>query len=200
MTSMVSKNSKKGIANTKQLKKIRRKYRAVQKVLKPLDVIMPNEYSDKLTFNLSKPKYKRLFKSYLSLISTIALHGQYKRKQHNSESGNKYIEVQKEDIIFANDVMLKLFDATSSELDPVTKGLYEEIKKYCHKKLEKEETIYDINFLKRHIREETHWEQRPLSRAFSKLEDMEYICSVANGGRGTTVYKLVSYEGARKQP
>jgi len=195
MKSLVYQNTRKGVIAQKEKEIIQRKYKAIQKCLKPVSVIIPDDFARSLTFNNERISFKRKFHGYLSFITTIALHRQYQRKQYKEKGpdGKHFtvIQVDKQDILDANDIITRLFGSTFGELNPVNEKCLNDVVKFCKDRArETQLNFWEVLFTRRDIREFARWEHMPLRRAFEKLLEMEYIYKVFGYERSRHTYKL----------
>ena len=195
MKSLIYQNTKKGILAGKEKELIQRKYKAIQKCLRKVILIMPDDLAESITFNSERISYKRRFSWYLSLIHSIALHRQYQRKifTEKDSTGKLFdmIYIEKRDVIDANRIITELFGTTLGELNPVNEKCLNDITRYCKEKSkELNMKYYEIMFTRKEIRDYANWEHMPLRRAFEKLFDMEYIVRSFGKDRARFYYKL----------
>jgi len=155
---------------------IRRKYQLIQKVLRPLKVKFPPEISKKIRFAHTKQVFKRMFRSYISLIQSIAFHRQYLKQVYTEKGSNEqYILVEIKDVIDANAIMKELVGGSFSELSPVNRQMLEYILDYCKAKQKGTALgLNDITWTRKDIRSFTGWEHKPIDRAVRALTEMEY--------------------------
>ena len=193
--SIVYQNTKKGLIAKKEKENMKRKFKAIQKCLKPVDIIIPDSIAKYIHFNNEKISFKRKFNGYISLIRAIALHRQYQKKQYTEKGpGGKvftYILVDKQDILEANSIITRLYGDCLGELNTVNAKCLSDIMRYCKEQAKGTGLNYwEIEFTRRLIREYARWEHMPLRRAFEKLLEMEYIYLVRGGDRSKHYYKL----------
>ena len=172
--------------------KIRRKYQLIQKVLRPLKVKFPAALAKKIQFAHTKQVFKRMFRSYISLIQSVAFHRQYLKTVHTESDGvTQYVHVDKKDVIDANEIMKELVGGSFSDLSPVNRQMIEHILAYCKKKKEGTSLgLNDITWTRKDIRSFTGWEHKPIDRAVRALTEMEYVVHVYGGERGLFFYQL----------
>ena len=197
MQALIRQSTKRGMAQETEREKIRHKYRMIQKVLRPIRLIMPEDWEDQITFNHERISFKRRFAGYLYLIFSLALHRRYQRKtKYEAAGGGKMVEVapiEVEDVREVNTIMRELFGLSFGDMTPVNEQCLNAIVRYCkeHAKDNGAEREYDeVTFSRRDIREYMGWEQTPLRRAFEVLEDMEYLVRIWGGDRSRHLYKL----------
>ena len=195
MKSLIYQNTREGIITGREKEFIQRKYKVIQKALRKLSVVIPDDLSKYITFNNERISFKRKFNYYLSMIYSIALHRQFQKKIYTDKdkSGKEYnfIYVTKNDIISANDIITKLFGKTLGELNPVNEKCLRDIENYCKKHSEGTDLKYtDVLFTRKDIRDMHGWEHRPLRRAFEQLHEMEYIVRSFGKDRARFYYKL----------
>jgi hypothetical protein len=198
--SIVYQNTKKGLIARKEKKIIQRKFKAIQKCLKPVEIIIPDNIAKYIHFNNEKISFKRKFNGYISLIRAIALHRQYQKKQYTEKGPGgvfTYILVDKQDIIEANSIITRLYGDCLGELNTVNAKCLNDIIRFCKEQAKGTGLRYwEIEFTRRVIRDYSKWEHMPLRRAFEKLFEMEYIFLVRGGDRSRHHYKLNIEEGS----
>lgn len=191
MRSMLFGYTREGHLFEKEREKILRKYKVIQKILRPLTVLFPLEWLEKLEFSAERIAYKRRFRGYLSLIASIALHRQFQREVR-VEDGISFIDVEKPDIEDANILMNALYENESPDLSPVNQKMILDIERFCKDRAKETQMQYfEIPFSRRDLREFCGWEETPCRRAFEALEQLEFIRrSYGVEGRARWYYKL----------
>lgn len=193
--SLISQHTKRGIKAQREWEKVARKYKAIQKCLRPVNIIIPDTLARHITFNDEKVMYKRAFKGYLSIIFSLATQRQYQRKKYfDTDADGLHFEtiyVEKRDIIDANDIVLGMYGSLLPDLNPVNTTCLNMIVEHCKEKAKGTQKAYhEITFTRRDIRQFTGWEQRPLRRSLEVLLDMEYLVKVQGRERSRHYYKL----------
>jgi len=194
-SSMLERQTKRAMLADAERAAVRRKYQVLQKALRPVQVLIPDEWVGKLSFYSRRISFKRHFKTYLSLLTTVALHRQY-QKQVRTEKDSKgrrfdYIYADERDLSAANRLVQELFGDYKSSLNPVNRKLLEDIERFCQARLKGTTLkLYEVLFCRREIREYCGWEHRPLRRAFEALLEMEYLTRVFGADRTRHLYRL----------
>ncbi len=183
-------------ANT-QKQQIIQTHQNAQSLIKSLKVVNP--FADKLTFMSNKTRTRRDHMKYLNLINTIALIHQHQRTIKSIQSNGEtihYIEVEINDIEWANKLAHIILGRTLDELPPQTRTLLTLVKKMIKSACEKGQIEQaDYRFSRRDIREFTDWSDGQLKIHCSRLSDMEYLI-VHRGGRGLAIEYELAYDGA----
>jgi hypothetical protein len=202
MVSMVNSQTREGFLREREREQIIRKYQVIQKVLRPLEVWVPSEWAEHLTFSAQRIAYKRRFRGFLSLLFSVALHRQHMKKIHTeADRAGKpfdFIYVDKADIEEANGLMSALYGEASPDLSPVNRKMMVDITAFCKNKAKETQLKHsEIPFSRRDLREASGWENTPCRRAFEALEQMEYIRRVygVEGGSSRWYYVLCGAEG-----
>ncbi|MBE5215591.1 toprim domain-containing protein, partial [Pectobacterium quasiaquaticum] len=95
-----------------------------QRLLRPLKVVNP--FASQLTFLSDKTRTRRDHMKYLTLIQSIALLHQYQRDVKTVEHRGQvieYIEVERSDIVLANQLAHEILGRTLDEMPPQTRKL-----------------------------------------------------------------------------
>ena len=175
-----------------------KKHRDIQKVMDK-SIVVINPYAEKIMVNSSLHIVTRKQEQYLRLIYNIAFLRQHSRERKKAEDrfGNSfvYIEVRKEDIDTANEIMRYVFQYASGDLTKRLHDAFQMIKSYCSEHVkEKKIGIYEFKFSRREIRDYAGWEQTTAKRIFDELEDLEYIRRVRGNKSGSRyLYQLVPF-------
>ncbi|MBL8992717.1 MAG: hypothetical protein JNM63_05210 [Spirochaetia bacterium] len=195
MASMIERNTERGVLSQGQRDKIRRKYQMFQKVLRPVTVVLPDPWANKIQFNSERISQKRRFQGYLSFLYAVALHRQFQKdvKVLMTPSNEKVevIVVDRRDILLTNSVMSRLYGAGSQDLNPVNRKMLLDIQAFCDVQ-GKQAGIPpgEITFTRRDIRESGRWDAVPCRRAFEKLLELEYIEKSFGHKRARHFYRL----------
>ena len=167
-------------------------HRNAQRLLKPLFVANP--YARELTFLDSLTRTRRDHTKYLTLIRAITLLHQYQRPVKTTVHRGRtlsYIEVTREDIDRAKELMDELMCRSLDELPAQTRrllGLIEEMVSGECRRLKVDRS--DFRFSRRDVRAYAGWGATQIRVHLDRLVEMEYVI-VHHGGRGQTfVYEL----------
>lgn len=162
-----------------------------QRLLRPLKVVNP--YASQLTFLSDKTRTRRDHMKYLTLIQTIALLHQYQREVKTvSHRGEviEYIEVERSDIVLANQLAHEILGRTLDEMPPQTRKLLGLIQGMVNQlALEQNKKPGEVRFTRRDIRTAMQWSDSQLKLHCQRLSDMEYLL-IHGGSRG----HLLQYE------
>ncbi|UUE46054.1 DNA primase [Pectobacterium aroidearum] len=166
-------------------------YQNAQRLLKPLKVVNP--FASQLTFLSDKTRTRRDHMKYLTLIQSIALLHQYQREVKQVEHRGtviEYIEVERSDIVLANQLAHEILGRTLDEMPPQTRKLLLLIQgmvnQLAHTQNRKPG---EVRFTRRDIRDATQWSDNQLKVHCLRLVEMEYLL-IHGGSRG----HLLQYE------
>ncbi|MBL8992214.1 MAG: hypothetical protein JNM63_02665, partial [Spirochaetia bacterium] len=192
---MVSQSTARGFLLGHEREEIRRRYRMIQKVLRPLGVVIPDEWRDKIEFNSARISQKRRFQGYLSFLSAVALHRQYQREIKTlvmpDGRGIEVVEVTRDDIVLTNRVIERLYPEAPDDLNPVDRRMLADIREYCDRQGENAGVpATDVSFTRRDIREASRWDPTPCRRTFERLLELEYIERQYGRARSRSHYRL----------
>ncbi|CEE91623.1 DnaG primase-like [Xenorhabdus nematophila str. Anatoliense] len=162
-----------------------------QRLLRPLNVVNP--YASQLTFMSDKTRTRRDHMKYLTLIQSIALLHQHQREvkvvEHRGQP-LEYIEVTQDDIRLANRLAHEILGRTLDEMPPQTRKLLLLIQQMAQGMCAAgQQTLREVRFTRRDIRDFTHWSDNQLKVHCQRLADMEYLL-IHGGSRG----HLLQYE------
>ena len=122
-----------GLKQKRTEDKIIRKHKNILRMIKKVEVVFPDSWNSKLK-GIENGEYSvRNNLCYLSFIASSAIKGQYNRKlyKENDEFGEfNYVEVTKDDIKLANEIMLELFGKSIKDLKPPQKVFLEKLQNY----------------------------------------------------------------------
>ncbi|MCH2228658.1 MAG: ATP-binding protein, partial [Candidatus Caenarcaniphilales bacterium] len=168
-----------GKINTEEIETLKQTIVNAHRVLQDVEVINP--YADKLNLPESVKSPKRSFQLYLDFIKTIAWLNQYSRKvKTDKKTKKRYIEVNKEDIKWANRLLKDALLIKSDDLSSSTRKFYNELKD-----LLKESRIFTIKDIK-HL---SHMSN--IKRYLKELRTYEFV-RITNGNQHTGFeYKLI---------
>jgi len=197
LKSQAMKYTLNGTKNLLQKDSILKKHRDIQKVLNP-DILVINQYADKIMLNPTLHIVTRKQEQYLRLIYNIAFLRQHsKDKKHDEDrNGNKftYVEVDKDDIRTANEIASHIFHYTRGDLSKRLHDAYQTIENFCISQVKnKRITIYEYKFTRREIREYTNWNLSTTKCLLDELEKLEYVRRVKGSQGSEFLYKLNTY-------
>jgi len=185
-----------GLIRKKKGEHIIKKHHTAQRLLKPLAVVNP--FTEYLSYPNRSLRTRRDHKKYLGLIRTVAYLHQYQRKIQTVQVEGKpveNIEVTLEDIDRANTLANEVLGQCLDELAPPSRtllsGIYNMVKKISDKQ---KNSIDEIYFTRRMIREHTGWTDWQIRSHIKQLEDMEYL-HVRIGARGKQYAYALNYRG-----
>ena len=181
-----------------QRDRILKKHRDIQKVFDP-EIVVINNYAERIKLNARLHIVTRKQIQYLRLIYNIAFLRQHSRKKRKEVDrfGNEfvYIEVEKDDIVTANEIVGYVFRFANSDLTKRLHDAYLMIKEYCMEQVkEKRIGLHEFEFSRRAIRQFAGWEQSTAKRLFDELEALEYIRKSRGDKQGSQyLYRLVPF-------
>ncbi|WJM81107.1 DNA primase [Pectobacterium brasiliense] len=168
-----------------------------QRLLRPLKVVNP--FASQLTFLSDKTRTRRDHMKYLTLIQSIALLHQYQREVKMVEHRGaviEYIEVERSDIVLANQLAHEILGRTLDEMPPQTRKLLLLIQgmvnQLAHTQNKKPG---DVRFTRRDIRNATQWSDSQIKLHCLRLAEMEYLL-VHGGSRGHLLQYELLWDGA----
>jgi len=171
---------------------IKKHYNA-QRLLRPLKVVNP--YAPYLTFVDGRIRARRDNKKYLGMIKAIAFLHQYQRPIKTIEQNKKpieYIEVDLNDIVFANSLANEVLGRSLDELSPQARNLLTMLKKM--KQEAQGKGISRAQVSRRDIRVFTGWSDHQVRDHLQQLIDLEYVAIVAGKNGYRFLYELI-YDG-----
>ena len=185
-----------GLVRREKRREIVRLHQNAQRLLKPLAVVNP--FVGELTFPDRLTRMRRDHMKYLTLIRAIALLHQHQRPVKTGH-GLSYIEVTRDDIDKAKELMDDLMRRSLDELPAQTRrllGLIEEMVSGECRRLKVDRS--DFRFSRRDVRTHTGWGHTQLKTHLHRLEDLEYL-TVHHGGRGQTFVYELNWSGSEEE-
>ncbi|GKW22330.1 hypothetical protein PEC302107_40590 [Pectobacterium araliae] len=168
-----------------------------QRLLRPLNVVNP--YASQLTFLSDKTRTRRDHMKYLTLIQSIALLHQYQREIRTVEHRGRvieYIEVERSDIVLANQLAHEILGRTLDEMPPQTRKLLMLIQGMVNQlALAQNKKPGEVRFTRRDIRNATQWSDSQLKLHCLRLAEMEYLL-VHGGSRGHLLQYELLWDGS----
>jgi hypothetical protein len=151
----------------------------IQRVLKPVEVVNP--FASHLELPKEVRKIRRTFGIYLSVMEVIAYYHQYQRKVQTSSAGTSYIEVEPEDIAWANKLLEEVLFRKTDELSAGIRKFLERLQNHLKQANKKSITSKEIR-LSLQVPNGT------LKRYLKKLVELEYLKVKGNRYKGFTYY------------
>lgn len=178
-----------GLIEKEERKDIRKLQHNVQRLLRSYKVMNP--YANELTFPDELTRTRRDNEKYLNLIDTITLVHQYQRRKgklHVNKRVSEYIEVDYEDIEWANRLAPPVLGRSLDELPPQTRKFWERIKSMGAEQIKKRRIDSDIfTFSRKTVREHTRMSHAQVKLHLDRLEELEYL--IAARGRFGSRYE-----------
>jgi len=132
-----------GRIDKEEERRIAEQFRNMQRVLQP--VTIRNPYAEYLKIPNEVFKPRRTNAHYLAFIEVVTFYHQYQReKQHDTQTGEEYIETTIEDIQEANKLMKEVLLRKSDQLNGATRDYFEGLKTHLIKEGETEFTNREI--------------------------------------------------------
>ncbi|MCI4121461.1 CHC2 zinc finger domain-containing protein, partial [Dickeya dianthicola] len=172
-----------GLLQSSEKQYLTRLHQNAQRLLRPLKVVNP--YADRLTFLSDKTRTRRDHMKYLTLIQAIALLHQYQREvKRVTHRGAviEYIEVEKSDIVLANQLAHEVLGRTLDEMPPQTRKLLVWLKGWVQERAQGQAVKADeIRFTRRDVRAALGWGDTQLKIHLGRLLEMEYLLLFRRG-------------------
>jgi DNA primase catalytic core len=184
-----------GLIRNKKQDTITRKHHAAQRLLKPLGVVNP--FAKYLSYPSNSLRSRRDHKKYLGLIRAIAFIHQHQRQVKTVEVEGKpveYIEVILDDIEAANQLANEVLGQTMDELAKPSRTLLSQAYNMVHEQAEKQQSLDEVLFTRRQLREHTGWTDWQIKNHIKQLEDMEYLVARI-GSKGKEYSYVLNYQG-----
>ncbi len=181
-----------------QRERVLKKHRDIQKVFDP-DLVVVNPFADKIMVNPHLHIVTRKQEQYLRFLYNSAFvrqHSREKRKEiDRTGKAFTYIEVNREDVVTANEIATHVFQYASGDLTKRLSDAYRSIDQYCKDAVkEKRIGLYEIKFSRREMREYARWDATTTKRFFDELESLEYLRRVRGDRQGSQyLYRLVPF-------
>ncbi|MFP1820841.1 CHC2 zinc finger domain-containing protein [Lonsdalea quercina] len=144
-----------------------------QRLLKPLKVVNP--FASQLTFLSDKTRTRRDHMKYLTLIQSVALLHQYQREVKTvSHRGTviEYIEVERSDIVLANQLAHEILGRTLDEMPPQTRKLLLLIQDWVKASGQPKA---EYHFTRKQLRDAVQWGDTQLKIHLARLVELEYL-------------------------
>ncbi|RAT40460.1 DNA primase, partial [Lonsdalea populi] len=144
-----------------------------QRLLRPLKVVNP--FASQLTFLSDKTRTRRDHMKYLTLIQSIALLHQYQREVKQVEHRGQvieYIEVERSDIVLANNLAHEILGRTLDEMPPQTRKLLMLIQGWV---ADSGQPKAEYHFTRKQLRDAVQWGDTQLKIHLARLVELEYL-------------------------
>ncbi|WP_416054222.1 CHC2 zinc finger domain-containing protein, partial [Pectobacterium parmentieri] len=144
-----------------------------QRLLKPLKVVNP--FASQLTFLSDKTRTRRDHMKYLTLIQSVALLHQYQREVKQVEHRGtviEYIEVERSDIVLANQLAHEILGRTLDEMPPQTRKLLLLIQGWVKASGQPKA---EYHFARKQLRDAVQWGDTQLKIHLARLVELEYL-------------------------
>lgn len=182
-----------GLTQQSARQQIIAKHHAVQRLLKPINVVNP--YAEQLTFLDNQARLRRDHEKYLTLIDTITLLHQYQRPIQKTDEGVEYIEVTLEDIKQANQLAHTVLGKTLDDLPPQTRHVLQQLYQYVSDEATTRHlTKADVRFRQKQIRNHLCLGNAQTCTHLKRLVELEYLIKHKQGRGQSYQYELL-YDG-----
>ncbi|WP_431890959.1 CHC2 zinc finger domain-containing protein [Pectobacterium colocasium] len=144
-----------------------------QRLLRPLKVVNP--FASQLTFLSDKTRTRRDHMKYLTLIQSVALLHQYQREVKQVEHRGtviEYIEVERSDIVLANQLAHEILGRTLDEMPPQTRKLLLLIQDWVKTSGQPKA---EYHFTRKQLRDAVQWGDTQLKIHLARLVELEYL-------------------------
>ena len=160
------RKSLEGILEKEALKKLKTKHQNMQRLLRPLAVVIP--YAEHIHFPSKLTRTRRDNERFLNLIQVTTFLHQYQRQVKKTTEGLEYIEATQEDYQVAYKLAKDVLFDSLQEPQKLEKDFYEKLKTLSTEKSLKAFTV-------RTVREYTHLPDYLVRRYLDTLVRMEYL-------------------------
>ncbi len=175
---------------------IRQKHQHAQRLLEPLDVVIP--WADQLSFRHDQTRMRRDHAKYLALIASITLLHQHQRARKSRKVAGvarDYLESTVEDAALANRLLSEVMGQSLAGLLPQTRQLLRLLDEHIAQRARREKKPREaIRVTQRELREALAWGDFSLRRHLSRLVELEYVLAYRTGARNQREYQLL-YDG-----
>jgi DNA primase catalytic core len=176
-----------GLLARKEAEALRRKHHTMQRLLRPLEVIIPQARS--LTFPDNLLQMRREHRKYLTLIKAVALLHQYQREVKRAiveDEEVEYIEASAQDIATANRLARAVLGHSLDELAPPTRSLLKDLVTMT--------AHLDRPFTRLDVKQHTGWNENQVRVHLGHLVKLEYVVLNGGGPGKRMTYRLL-FEG-----
>jgi DNA primase catalytic core len=183
-----------GWQRRRQREAVLRRHHALQRLLKPVQVVNP--FEPFLTYPDDRLLVRRDHPKYLHLILAVTFLHQLQRPVKRDEAVGEYIETTLADVAAANDIAHELFGHSLDDLSRPSRQLLELIYDYTQRQARERKTG-QVSFTRRELREAFKWGDTRLRTHLDELAQMEYLLPLAGRFGQTFQYRLL-YDPAQE--
>jgi hypothetical protein len=181
-----------GLRSSNERDAIRRRHHNVQRLLKPVIVIIPD---GPVSFPSSAARHRRDHVKFLSMIAALATLHQHQREPRTvvlDGAAVSYVEATHEDVAYARELCGMVLVRDLEGLAPQAHRLLLEVRAFvAEQALASEGGIHEVEVTRRQLRERLGWSVNQVRDATDRLVELEYLV-VSGGGRGRCrSYQLV---------
>ena len=187
-----------GLADSVAQEPTLRKHHNFQRLLRTLPVV--NRYAAQLTYGDSRLQSRRDQPKYFNLINAVALLRQLQKEVKSWTTDGlvqPYIEVDREDIRVANDLITQLMGQSLDELSRPGFDLLQQLERLARQQIEAAAgngAASALSFTRRQVREATGWGHARVHRYLRELVQLEYVL-VESGRSGVQHRYRLAYDG-----
>jgi DNA primase catalytic core len=183
-----------GWRRRRQREAVLRRHHALQRLLKPVQVVNP--FEPFLTYPDDRLLVRRDHPKYLHLILAVTFLHQLQRPVKRDEAVGEYIETTLADVAAANDIAHELFGHSLDDLSRPSRQLLELIFEHVQRQARERKTE-QVSFTRRELREAFKWGDTRLRTHLDELAQMEYLLPLAGRFGQTFQYRLL-YDPAQE--
>jgi DNA primase catalytic core len=183
-----------GWQRRRQREAVLRRHHALQRLLKPVQVVNP--FEPLLTYPDDRLLVRRDHPKYLHLILAVTFLHQLQRPVKRDEAVGEYIETTLADVAAANAIAHELFGHSLDDLSRPSRQLLELIYDYTQRQARERKTE-QVAFTRRELREAFKWGDTRLRTHLDELAQMEYLLPLAGRFGQTFQYRLL-YDPAQE--
>jgi DNA primase catalytic core len=186
-----------GLKARKRKEKIVRLHRNAQRLLRPYDVVMQEDYVKEHSFPDTMTRTRRDHMKFLTLIQAIVLLHQHQREiktGHDDGDTFEYIEATEADVRLAWELTNQVLVRSLDDLPPQTRRLLLLIDKLVSGECERLQCErLDYRFSRATVRQFTGWSDSQLKTHLHRLEELEYL-ALRRGAPGQSFVYALNFE------
>ena len=186
----ISDNTEQGGEIRELKEEVIKKHQDIHSVIKPLSVFFPLELKEKILKMEARLIARRNFRSYGTVVRSIALSRQYRREIFKNKNDVEYILVKEEDVLLANELLEPVFADQQADLKGPLRSFYEKILDFVDDKKGQLRRV-ELDFTAREIRQWINGEYTQTYKNLTKLVELEYIVKIKGKPGQTNIYKLL---------
>ena len=166
--------TKEGRAAQASIKSIILQHQNAQRLLRPMDVVIP--FVDKLRFSSTQHslRLRRDFPKFLDLVSSAALLRQHQKKIMTNGNGLEYLEADIYDYWAAYKLAEEAFQQSFDTVPPKSRELL---------KIISENAVDDATFTRKDVRKWSGWRETTVRKYIKPLQEEGYL-AIDSGGSG----------------